>query len=104
MFMLSQISRFHGPWSCLTAIGSRIMFNSTTTGRWPVPRYFEYDIVAGPGDSVSEWIGVYMPGPWQPVADFTLGPAPGLPSTYREWHKFYIFEVYWPCDSTGGTP
>ena len=39
MFMLSQISRFHSPWSCLTAIGSRTMFSSTPN--------FEYNIVAG---------------------------------------------------------
>ena len=30
-----------------------------------------------------EWIRVYVPGPWQPVADSTLGPAPDSTSTYR---------------------
>ena len=24
-------------------------------------------------------------------------------TTYREWRKFYHFDVYWPSDSTGGT-
>ena len=75
------------------------MFNSTTTERWPIPRYFEYDIVNAPGNAVVEWICVYMPGPWQPVADSTLGPAPGDTSTYREWRRFYHFEVHWPRDS-----
>ena len=31
------------------------------------------------------------------------GPAPGDPSTYREWCRFYHFEVCWPCDSTANT-
>ena len=69
-------------------------------GRWTIPRYFENDIVAGSGDYFSEWIRVYTPGQWQPVADFTIGPPPELRYTYREWQKFYHFEV---LDSTEGT-
>ena len=46
---------------------------------------------------------VYVPGPWQPVAESTLGPAPDDTTTYREWRKFYHFDVYWPSESTGGT-
>ena len=49
--------------------------------------YFEYDIVQGPANTRVEWIRVYVPGPWQPVADSTMGPAPDSASTYREWHK-----------------
>ena len=79
------------------------MFNSTTTERWPFPRYFEYNIVRGPGNTRVERIRVYIPGQWQPVAESTLGPAPDDSSTYRKWRRFYHFEVYWPRDSTGGT-
>ena len=80
------------------------MFNSTIYGaaRWTLPRYFEYDIV-NPASTSVEWIRVYVPGPWQPVAENTLGPAPEDSTTYREWRKAYHFEVYWPRDSTGGT-
>ena len=60
-------------------------------------------IVNGPANTSVEWIRVYVPGPWQPVANCTLGPAPDDTSTYREWRRFYHFEVYWPSDSTGGT-
>ena len=66
-----------------------------STDRWSVPRYFEYDIVNGPANTRVD--------PWQPVADSTLKPAPDSTSTYREWRRFYHFEVYWPRDSTGGT-
>ena len=31
-----------------------------------------------------EWIRVYTPGMWQPVAESTLGPTPDRASTYRE--------------------
>ena len=81
------------------------MFNSTIYGaaRWPLPRYFEYDIVNGPANTSVEWIRVYVPGLWHPVAENTLGPAPEDSTTYREWRKVYHFEVYWPRDSTGGT-
>ena len=81
------------------------MFNSTIFGtdRWAVPRYFEYDIVNGPANTRVEWIRVYVPGPWQPIADSTLGPTPDSTSTYRDWRRFYHVEVYWPRDSTGGT-
>ena len=79
------------------------MFNSTITERWPVPHYFEYDIVNAAGNTHVEWIRVYKPGPWQPVADSTLGPAPSDTFSYWEWRRFYHFEVYWPRDSTGGT-
>ena len=97
MFLLSQTP------FCLTAANSVVMFNSTTAGRWPFLHYFEYNIVRGPGNTRVEWIPVYIPGPWQPVAESTLGPAPDDSSTYREWRMFYHFEVYWPRDSTGGT-
>ena len=66
------------------------------TARWTLPHYFEYDIVNGPASTSVEWIRVYVPGPWQPVAESTLGPAPEDTTTYREWHKFYHFDVYWP--------
>ena len=61
------------------------------------------DIVNGPASTSVEWIRVYVPGPWQPVAESTLGPAPDDTTTYREWRKFYQFDVYWPSHSTGGT-
>ena len=72
------------------------MFNSTICGtaRWSLPRYFEYDIVNGPASTSVEWIRVYVPGPWQPVAESTLGPAPDDTTTYREWRRFYHFDVY----------
>ena len=89
---------------CLIEAYSVVMFNSTIFGtdKRSVPRYFEYDNVNGPANTRVEWIRVYVPGPWQPVADSTLGPAPENTSTYREWRRFYHFEVYWPRDSTGG--
>ena len=59
----------------LSVAHSVVMFNSTTTERWPFPRYFEYNIVRGPGNARVEWIRVYIPGQWQPVAESTLGPA-----------------------------
>ena len=62
------------------------------------PHYFEYHIERG-----VEWIRIYTPGPWQPVATATLGRAPDYASTYREWRKSYHFDVYLPADSTGGT-
>ena len=46
-----------------------------------LPRYFEYNIERGPGNSRVEWIRVYTPGMWQPVAESTLGPAPDHAST-----------------------
>ena len=49
--------------------------SSGATARWTLPRYFEYDIVNGPASTSVEWIRVYVPGPWQPVAESTLGPA-----------------------------
>ena len=97
MYLLSQTS------FCLIVADSVVMFNSTTTERWPFPRYFGYNIVRGPGNTGVEWIRVYISGQWQPVAESTLGPAPDDSSTYREWRRFYHFEVYWPRDSTGGT-
>ena len=63
-----------------------------------LPRYFEYDIVNGPASTSVEWIRVYVPGPWHPVAENTLGPAPEDSATYREWRKVYHFDVYWPRD------
>ena len=80
------------------------MFNSTIYGaaRWTLPRYFEYDIVNGPAGTSVEWIRVYVPGPWQPVAENTLGPAPEDPTTYREWRKVYHFDVqYGLCFPAG---
>ena len=68
-----------------------------------LPRYFEYSIERGPGNTRVEWIRVYTPGMWQPVAESTLGPAPDRASTYREWRRVYHFDVYLPRDSTGGT-
>ena len=50
-----------------------------------------------------EWIRIYVPGQWHPVAPDTLGPAPDDSTTYREWRKVHHFEVYWPRESTGGT-
>ena len=50
-----------------------------------------------------EWIRIYTPGPWQPVATATLGRAPDHASTYREWRRAYHFDVYLPRDSTGGS-
>ena len=80
------------------------MLNSTFGNeRWAFPRYFEYNIVRGPGNTRVEWIRVYIPGAWQPVAESTLGLAPDDSSTYREWRRFYHFDVYWPRDSAGGT-
>ena len=83
---------------CLKVAYSVGMFNSTIFGtdRWSLPRYFEYDLVNGHATTRGEWIRVYVPGPWQPVADSTLGPAPDDTSTYREWRRFYHLEVYWP--------
>ena len=70
------------------------MLNSTFGNeRWAFPRNFEYDIVRGPGNSRVEWIRVYTPGTWQPVAESTLGPAPDHASTYREWRRVYHFDV-----------
>ena len=60
-------------------------------------------IVRGPGNSRVEWIRVYTPGTWQPVAESTLGPAPDHASTDREWRRVYHFDLHWPRDSTGGT-
>ena len=63
------------------------MFNSTVQGaaRWVLPRYFDYDIVNGRAGTSVEWIRIYVPGQWHPVAPDTLGPAPDDPTTYREW-------------------
>ena len=89
MFVLSQTL-------CFTETHSVVMLNSTLGNeRWAFPRYFEYDIVRGPGISRVEWIRVYTPGMWQPVAESTLGPAPD----HREWRRVYHFDVYWPRDS-----
>ena len=63
-----------------------------------LPHYFEYHIERG-----VEWIRVYTPGMWQPVAESTLGPTPDRASTYREWRRVYHFDVCLPRDSTGGT-
>ena len=81
------------------------MFNSTVHGaaRWDLPRYFDYDIAHGRAGTSVEWIRIYVPGQWHPVAPDTLGPAPDDSTTYREWRKVYHFEVYWPRESTGGT-
>ena len=49
-------------------------------------------------DMQVEWIRVYVPGPWQPVADFTLGTAPDDTLTYRR--RFYHFEVHCPSEGT----
>ena len=56
---------------CLKAAYLVGMFNSTICGtaRWSLPRYFEHDIVNGPASRSVEWIRVYVPGPWQPVAE-----------------------------------
>ena len=62
------------------------------------PHYFEYHIERG-----VEFIRIYTPGPWQPVATDTLVRAPDYASTYREWRKSYHFDVHLPEDSTGGT-
>ena len=97
MFVLSQTL-------CFTETHSVVMLTSTFGNeRWAFPRYFEYDIVRGPGNSRVEWIRVYTPGMWQPVAESTLGPAPDHASTYREWRRVHHFDVCWPRDSTGGT-
>ena len=69
---------------------------------WSVPRYFEYEIVAGPGDSVQEWIRIFTPGSWRLLSATVATPPEALPSTFREWKKFYIFETYYILDSTGG--
>ena len=81
------------------------MFNSTVQGAagWILPRYFDYDIVNGRAGTSVEWIRIYVPGQWHPVAPDTLGPAPDDSTTYREWRKVHHFEVYWPRESTGGT-
>ena len=96
MFALSQIL-------CFTETYSVVMLNSTFGNeRWAFPRYFEYDIARGPGNSRVEWIRVFTPGMWQPVAEPTLGPAPDHASTYQ-WRRVYHFDVCCPRDSTGGT-
>ena len=90
---------------CFTATHSVIILNSTFGNeRWAFPRYSEYDIVRGPGNSRVEWIRVCTPGTWQPVAESTLGPAPDHASTYRDWRRVYHFDVCWPRDSTGRMP
>ena len=33
-----------------------VMAHPLQTDMYPVPRYFEYEIVAGPGDAVQEWM------------------------------------------------
>ena len=38
-----------------------------------------------------------------PRVRFHYGTTSSLRATYREWRKFYHFEVYWLCDSTRGT-
>ena len=82
MFVLSQTSLSHsGAFGC----------------------YAQFDIWKREMNSRVEWIRVYTPGTWQPVAESTLGPAPDHASTYREWRRVYHFDVYWPRDSTGGT-
>ena len=77
------------------------MFNCTVygTARWVLPRYFDYDIVNGAANTSVEWIRIYVPGPWHPVAVNTLGPTPDDSTTYREWRKVYHFEVYWPREA-----
>ena len=60
--------------------------------------YFEYHIERG-----VEWIRIYTPGTWRPVATDTLVRAPNYASTYREWRKSDHFEVYLPEDSARGT-
>ena len=62
------------------------------------PHYFEYQIQRG-----VEWIRIYTPGTWRPVATDTLVRAPIYASTYRERRRSYRFEVHWSEDSTGGT-
>ena len=81
------------------------MFNSTVQGAagWVLPRYFDYDIVNGPANTSVEWIRIYVPGQWHPVAANTLGPAPEDSTTYREWRKVHHFEVYWPRKKHGFT-
>ena len=61
------------------------MFNSTVQGAagWILPRYFDYDIVNGRAGTSVEWIRIYVPGQWHPVAPDTLGPAPDDSTTYR---------------------
>ena len=80
--------------------GFAISFSGPVTTHFAVmyPHYFEYHIERG-----VEWIRIYTPGPWQPVATATLGRAPDYASTCREWRKSYHFDVYVPADSTGGT-
>ena len=91
MYLLSQTP------FCLIAADSVVMFNSTTTERWPFPRYFEYNIVCGPGNTRVEWTRVYIPG--HAVAESVNRPR----MTCLLIVRFYHFEVYWPRDSTGGT-
>ena len=56
MFALSQIL-------CFTGTYSVVMLNSTFGNeRRAFPRYFEYDIVRGPGNSRVEWIRVFTCG------------------------------------------
>ena len=87
--------------SCVFVLSQTLCF-IVTYSVVMLPRYFEYNIERGPGNSRVEWIRVYTPGMWQPVAESTLGPAPDHASTHREWRRVYHFDVYWPRDSTGG--
>ena len=70
---------------------------------WSVPRYFEYEIVAGPGDAVQDWTRIFTPGSWRTISSTIISPPDALPSTFREWKKFYIFETCYILDGTGGT-
>ena len=82
------------------SLGFALPCNSIVTTHLAVmyPHYVEYHIERG-----LEWIRIYTPGPWQPVATATLGRAPDHASTYREWRKSYHFDVCLVTDSTGGT-
>ena len=83
---------------CFAADSVALRFLSATQFAVMNPHYFEYHIERG-----VEWIRIYTPGPWQPVATATLGRAPDYASTYREWRFFFLFDVYLPADSAGGT-
>ena len=66
----------HGlPAGCCMAVLSQTLCFIVTHSVVMLPRYFEYSIERGPGNTRVEWIRVYTPGMWQPVAESTLGPT-----------------------------
>ena len=70
---------------------------------WSVPWYFEYEIVAGPGDVVQKWIRIFTPGSWRIMSSTMVAPPDALPSIFRERKKFCSFETCYILDGTGGT-